>query len=79
MKGIINAFKTIISIIKSLFDIIMSFFETIGMVFRYLITIVDLVLETILTFPPWLNAFAIITISILIAYFIIGRSGGKSD
>ena len=79
MKGIINAFKTLINMIKMLFDIIMSVFETIGLVFRYLITIVDLAFEVILSFPPWLNAFAIITISISIGYFIIGRSGGKSD
>jgi len=65
--------------IKMLFDIVMSFFETIGMVFRYLLTIVNIVFETILTFPPWINAFAIITISISIAYFLIGRNGGKSD
>lgn len=65
--------------IKMLFDILMSIFETIGLVFKYLISIVDIAFETIATFPPWLMAFAVITISISIGYFIIGRNSGKSD
>ena len=79
MKGIINAFTTLIDIVKMIFGIIMSIFETLGMVFRYLITIIDLVFTTILTLPSWLQAFAIITVAISIAYFLIGRSAGKSD
>ncbi len=79
MKGIINAFSTLINIIKMLFDIIMDFFSTIGMVFKYLITIVNMAFNIIATFPPWIKAFATITISISIAYFIIGRNVGKSE
>jgi len=79
MKGIINAFSTIINFFKMIFDIIMSIFETLAMVFRYLITIVDITFDTILTLPEWLKAFAIITVSISIAYFLIGRNPGKSD
>lgn len=78
MKGIINAFSTLINIIKMLFDIIMSIFETLGMVFRYLITIVNLAFTTITTLPSWLQAFAIITVAICIAYFLIGREAGKN-
>ena len=62
-----------------IFDIIMSIFETMAMVFRYLITIVEIAFSTIATLPNWLKAFAIITISISIAYFLIGRNAGKSD
>lgn len=58
---------------------IMSVFETIAMVFRYLITIVDIAFDTIATLPPWIKAFAIITVSISIAYIIIGRNVGKSE
>lgn len=79
MKGIINAFSTLINIIKMFFDIIMDTFATIGMVFKYLITIVGLAFNVIATFPSWLKAFALVTISISIAYFIIGRNVGKSD
>ena len=56
----------------------MSIFETLGMVFRYLITIVNLAFTTITTLPSWLQAFAIITVAISIAYFLIGREAGKN-
>lgn len=79
MKGIINAFKTLIDMIKMIFSIIMGIFETIAMVFKYLITIVGLALDSLATLPSWLKAFAVITISISIAYFLIGRNTGKSD
>lgn len=62
-----------------IFDIIMGVFETFTMVFKYLITIVDMAFDVILTFPSWLHAFALITICISIAYFLIGRNGGKSE
>lgn len=79
MRGILNAFSTIINMFKMIFEIVMSIFETIAMVFRYLITIVDLAYDTITTFPTWIQAFAVITISISIAYILIGRNTGKSD
>lgn len=79
MKAIISGFKWLIDTITMLFDMVMSIFETIAMVFRYLITIVDIAFDTIKTLPPWLSAFAVITISISIAYIIIGRNVGKSD
>lgn len=79
MKGIIAGFTAIINLFKMVFGMIMSFFKTIAMVFVYLITIVDIAFDVILTLPEWLKAFAIITISISIAYFLIGRNAGKSD
>ena len=79
MSGILNAFSFLINTIKMLVGIVMDTFKTIGMVFKYLITIVNLAFNVIVTFPPWLKAFATITISISIAYFIIGRNVGKSE
>lgn len=79
MKGIINAFSTLINMIKMLFNIVTSIFSTIGMAFRYLITILNLAFTAVATLPDWLKAFALITISITTAYFIIGRNAGKSD
>lgn len=78
MKSLVNGFKTFIDFFKTLFDIIMSFFETIGMVFRYLLTIVELAFNFVATLPEWLKAFGVITISITIAYFILGRNAGKN-
>lgn len=79
MKAIINGFSWFINTIKMIFEMIMSTFETIAMVFRYLITIVDIAFDVIATFPSWIKAFAVITISISIAYIIIGRNAGKSE
>lgn len=79
MKGIISAFTFLIDTIKMIFGIFMSVFETITMVFRYLLTILDIAFVTIALLPPWLKSFAIITISISVAYILIGRNAGKSD
>lgn len=79
MKAIVSGFKFLIDTIKMLFGFISSVLNTIVLVFRYLITIIDLAFDTILTFPDWIKAFAVITISISIGYFLIGRNVGKSD
>ncbi len=79
MKGIINFFHFLSTIIKTVFGMVMDIVSTIGMVFKYLISIVQIAFEVIATFPPLIKAFAIITLSISIAYFVIGRNAGKSD
>lgn len=79
MKAVINGFKWIITFFKTIFSIISTIFETIATAFTYLITIIQLVIGTIATLPNWLKAFALITLSISIVYFIIGRQTGKSD
>lgn len=57
----------------------MNFFKAITMLFQYLITIINLAFTTILTLPPFIQAFAYITIAISIIYIIVGRNTGKSD
>lgn len=79
MKAVVSGFKFLIDTIKMIFDFITSILETIVMVFRYLITIVDIAFDTIFTFPSWIQAFAIITLCISIAYFIINRRAGKGE
>lgn len=79
MSGIINGISTLINTIKMIFSMIMSIISTIVMVFKYLLEIVNLAYVTIATLPDWIKAFALITISISIAYFLIGRETGKSD
>lgn len=79
MKGIITGISTLIKTIKLLFNVIMNIFSTIAMVFRYLITIVELAFNAIITLTPWIKSFCVITISISIAYILIGRNTGKSD
>lgn len=79
MQGIINGFTFLAEVIKMIFSFISSAINTVVMVFTYLITIVMVAFDVVLTLPEWLQAFAIITISISVAYFLIGRNAGKSD
>lgn len=79
MKAIINGFTWLIDTIKMLVGIVMSIFNTLVMVIRYFIVIVGIAIDTIVNLPDWLKGFAVITISISIAYFLIGRNAGKSD
>ena len=79
MKGLIAGFTTLINILKMAWAIISNIFGTIAMVFTYLLSIINIAFNTISTFPVWLTSFAIITIAISLAYFIIGRNVGKSD
>lgn len=79
MKAIISGFTFLINTIKMIFSFVSSMINTIVMVFRYLVTIVGIAFDVVLTLPTWLQSFALITIAISIAYFLIGRNTGKSD
>lgn len=79
MRAIISGFKWLIATIKTLISFLMNMFKAITMLFSYLIHIVNVALTTILTLPPYIQAFAYITIAISIIYIIVGRSSGKSD
>ena len=79
MRAIINGFKWLISAIKMIFEFIMNFFKAITMLFEFLYNIINVALTTILTLPPYIQAFAYITIAISIIYIIVGRNTGKSD
>jgi hypothetical protein len=79
LNGILNGFKWLIDTIKFLVGLLMSLVKAITMLFQYLITIVNLAFTTIVTLPPFIQAFAYITIAISIIYIIVGRNTGKSD
>lgn len=75
----IKALKEILNFIRTLFSIVMNIFKTIGQTFNYLLSIGQTILAVLATFPSWLQAFGMITLTISIAYFMIGREAGKSD
>lgn len=79
MKAIVSGFTFLINAIKTIFGFVMNIFKAIAMLFEYLITIVNLAFTAILTLPPYIQAFAYITIAISIIYIIVGRNTGKSD
>lgn len=79
MRAIVNGFKWLINAVKLIFTFIMNFFKAITMLFNFLINIINVAFTTILTLPPYIQAFAYITIAISIIYIIVGRNSGKSD
>lgn len=79
MQAIIDGFDWLISSFKMVFDFIGNTFETLGMAFKYIYTIVRLATDLIGTFPTWLQAFGLISVTICAIYMVIGREAGKSD
>lgn len=79
MKAIISGIKWIISFFKQIWDFIGTLLKGIAVAFQILGRIITLTLNTIITLPSWIQGFLMITITITIIYFIIGRSAGKSD
>lgn len=79
MKAITSGIKWIINFFKDLWEFIESLFKALGIAFKYVITIIDIAIETIMEMPPWIQAFGIITITITGVYFVIGRTAGKSE
>lgn len=75
----IKGIKEILNFIRTFFSIVMKIFKTIGQTFNYLISIGQTIISILATFPAWLQAFGMITLTISIAYFMIGREAGKSD
>lgn len=79
MEAIINGFEWIIDFFKTIWNFIQNIFSAITVAFDIVARIITLALEYILTFPVWIQGFMIVTITISIIYFIVGRSAGKSD
>lgn len=79
MSAIIDGFNWLINFFKTIFNFITTTFETLGLVFRYIYTIIRIATDVIFTLPTWLQAFGLITISVCAIYMIIGRDAGKTD
>lgn len=79
MKAVVSGFKWIIEFVKTAWNFVQTIVEGIAQAFTILGRIITLTTQTILTLPSWIQAFMLITITITIIYFIIGRQTGKSD
>lgn len=75
----IKSLKEIYNVLTTIFSIVMNIFRTIAQTFNYLLSIGQTIVSVLATFPAWLQAFGMITLTISIAYFMIGREAGKSD
>lgn len=79
MSALVNGFTWFINAIRLAFELVFNIIRSIAMLFRYLLTIINLAFTAILTLPPYIQAFAYLTIGISIIYIIVGRNTGKSD
>lgn len=66
VNGIVMGIQFLINMIKSLFEMI-----------KILVTTVTNTTTLIGTLPPWLIAFATLTLGIAVLYMILGRDTGK--
>lgn len=79
IQAVVNAIKNLIQFIKTILSFIANIFRSLILAFNMLLQMIPKVMQLIATLPDWLIAFATITIGVTIAYFIIGRTAGKSD
>lgn len=78
MDEILEAIENVINFIQILWTFITNAIESLILALGYFISLIPKVTTLIATLPSWLLAFAEITLGVSIAYFIIGRTGGKS-
>lgn len=78
MEAIVDAIENLIEFIETLWEFIQSIFAGITVAFDILGRIVTMAIEFLLTWPPYISAFATVTIIISVVYFVIGRETGKT-
>ena len=64
------------NIISSVTDFFSGFIDSIVKFFEYLTFAKNYALQLINFLPPWLKAFAIITITVSVIYLVVGRDSG---
>lgn len=79
MKAIQEGFTWLINFLKDLYEFLMTMISGLILAFKYLFKMMQMALDIILDLPDWLQAFGIITISITVMYFVIGRNAGKTE
>ena len=79
MKAVAQGFNWLIDFFKNLYEFLMTMISGLILAFRYLYKMMGLAIDLILELPDWLQAFGIITISITVMYFVIGRNAGKTE
>lgn len=79
IQAVVDAIKNLIEFFQMLFQFIANIFKSMILAFNMLLQLIPKVMTLIATLPPWLISFALITIGVTIAYFIMGREAGKSD
>lgn len=79
IQAVVNAIANLVNFFKVLWAFITNIIVSLITALSYLVAIIPKVAIYIATLPGWLIAFAEITLGISVAYFIIGRNGGKTE
>ena len=68
----------IISVSTGAWEFLCGIMENTMMLTEMLTKVAGLCFDTILSFPVWLQAFGVATITISLLFMILGREGGKN-
>lgn len=79
MDAIIKAINNLIENIQSIWEFIQNIFSGLTVAFDILGRIITMAIEFLLTWPAYIQAFAVVTIIISVVFFLVGRTSGKSD
>lgn len=73
-----NAFNTLITGINAILDFLHSTSQNLFQIIKLIPQIFSNILVVIGTMPTFLQVFAIVTITILVIYLVLGRDNGGS-
>lgn len=79
MQDIYNLFQSIYDIILAVWDFVKGIFEGIADAFKLYLQFLGHVDEVIESMPPVVSIFAVVTIGVIVLYFVIGLVTGGSS
>lgn len=77
LQELISNFRSIIDFIKTAWTFFIHVIQSIGEFIGLLMNIFSIVYSIIATLPPWLIAFASLSVGVCILYLIVGREHGN--
>lgn len=78
MNYIINFIDWITDTVTSLWDLLVGIIENLILLVEYIGLAAEIAFGVVASLPDWLQAFGLITITVLILYMILGRNAGGS-
>lgn len=76
LSAIVDGFKWLIDFFETIFEVITNFISSLLNLFGYISSATSLAYNLISTMPTWVSGFALITVSVLVLYMILGRRAG---
>lgn len=79
MSALISAIKWIVDLLENVVSMVENFFSSLLAILRNLPKVIEFLTGAITALPSPLVAFATITITITVAYFVVGRQEGGNS